>query len=56
MLPMPDILLYFLQPRPPQNKFYPREVDIHDIKVRGRIRIHFRDDFGKPVMPMFPTR
>ena len=34
---------------------HPRELYPRDVTYRGRIRIHFRDDDGKPLHDKFPT-
>jgi signal recognition particle subunit SRP19 len=38
-----------------ENKAYSREKS-HELNVRGRIRVHFRNDDGSLVNPKFPNR
>ena len=39
-----------------QNKAHPRELDPRDMRFRGRIRVHLKNDDGSPVKEQFPTR
>jgi len=38
-----------------ENKAYSREKS-HEPQLRGRIRVHFKNDDGTPINPEFPTR
>ncbi|XP_003742609.1 signal recognition particle 19 kDa protein [Galendromus occidentalis] len=37
-------------------KVHPREVDKENVLMRSRVRVHFRDDNGKPIHPEFPNK
>ncbi|XP_067944496.1 signal recognition particle 19 kDa protein-like [Watersipora subatra] len=39
-----------------ENKVYPRELNPRDPMVKGRIRIMFKDESGKPLHSIFPTK
>ncbi|KAK2189954.1 hypothetical protein NP493_92g01004 [Ridgeia piscesae] len=39
-----------------ENKAHPRELDPRDMRFRGRIRVHLKNDDGSPVKEQFPTR
>ena len=45
-----QIYIYF------QNKVYPKERDHKDMKCRGRIRVHLKNDDGTPCTEKFPDR
>lgn len=38
-----------------ENKVYSREKS-HEPTIRGRIRVHFKNDDGSPINPKYPNR
>lgn len=36
-------------------KVHPREVDKENALMRSRVRVHFKNDDGKPINPQYPT-
>ncbi|XP_003740095.1 signal recognition particle 19 kDa protein [Galendromus occidentalis] len=37
-------------------KVHPREVDKENVLMRSRVRVHFKDDNGKPINSEFPNK
>ena len=53
---LPQVLVHAGLTLGVENKVYPRERDVFDMKSRGRIRVQLRNDDGSPVLERFPDR